>query len=292
MQPLLERLEQDLVLRKFSPATRRNYLLYARLFLLSLSKPIDDIHEPDIRAFLCNQIQQHQRSHESYRQLFAVIKFLFTVTLGRPTEVVRVPFPRKRPQPLPSILSRQELVELFQAFTSSRFRALFMTCYAAGLRINEACHLQVSDIDSKQNIIHVRHAKGGGERVTLLSPRLLLELRQYWLLERPQTWLFPARVPTKPVSTDSARKALVQAALDAGLTRPCTPHTLRHCFATHLLEAKTELVVIQSLLGHGSIRTTTRYTRVSTHLLQAITSPLDLLPVPTTTQPLPAKTEG
>lgn len=292
MQALLERLEQDLVLRKFSPATRRNYLLFARLFLRSLPKPIEDVRESDIRTFLLDQIQQHQRSHESYRQLFAIIKFLFTVTLGRPNEVVRVPFPRKRPQPLPTILSRQELLELFQAFTSPMYRALFMTCYAAGLRINEACHLQVTDIDSKQNLIHVRHAKGGGERITLLSPRLLQELRRYWLLERPRTWLFPARKPTEPLSTDSARKALVQAALDAGLTRPCTPHTLRHCFATHLLEAKTELVVIQALLGHGSVRTTTRYTRVSTQLLQAVTSPLDLLPVPATTQPSPAKTEG
>jgi len=279
MQSLLERLEQDLVLRKFSFATRRNYLLYARIFLRSLSKPIDDIHEADIREFLLDQIEHHQRSHASYRQIFAVIKFLFSVTLGRPGEVVRVPFPRTRPYPLPSVLSRQELLQLFEAFTSPKYRALFMTCYAAGLRINEACRLQVTDIDSQQNLIRVRHAKGGHERLTLLSPRLLQELRQYWLLERPRPWLFPAKNATQPLSTDSARDALTKAALDAGLTRPCTPHTLRHSFATHLLEAGTELVVIQALLGHHSLRTTTRYARVSVHLLQKVTSPLDLLPI-------------
>jgi site-specific recombinase XerD len=290
MHSLLERLEQDLVLRKFSPATRRNYLLFARLFLRSLTKPIDDIREADIRAFLLDQIQHHHRGHAAYRQLFAVIKFLFSVTLGRPHEVVRVPFPRTRPQLLPSVLSRPDLLQLFEAFTSPKYRALFMTCYAAGLRINEACQLQVTDIDSQQNLIHVRHAKGGRERLTLLSPRLLQELRRYWLLERPRPWLFPAKSAAHPLSTDSARDALTQAALDAGLTRPCTPHTLRHSFATHLLEAGTELVVIQALLGHHSLRTTTRYTRVSANLLQKVTSPLDLLPVavnsprPSTTQ--------
>jgi integrase/recombinase XerD len=293
MQPLLERLEQDFILRKYSPATRRNYLLFARLFLRSLTKPIDDIHEADIRAFLLDQIQHHYRSHAAYRQLFAVIKFLFTVTLGRPHEVVRVPFPRTRPEPLPNVLSRPELLQLFEAFTSPKYRALFMTCYSAGLRINEACRLQVTDIDSKHNLIHVRHAKGGRERLTLLSPRLLQELRQYWLLERPRPWLFPSKKDgTQPLSTGSAREALEQAALDAGLTRPCTPHTLRHCFATHLLEAGTELVVVQSLLGHQSLRTTTRYTQVSTHLLQKVASPLDLLPAAANVQPSSPTKEG
>jgi len=279
MHSLLERLEQDLVLRKFSPATRRNYLLFARLFLRSVTKPIDDIHEADIRSFLLDQIQHHRRSHASYRQIVAVIKFLFSVTLGRPGELVRVPFPKTRPQTLPNVLSRPDLLQLFEAVTSPKYRALFMTCYAAGLRINEACRLQVTDIDSQQNLIHVRHAKGGRERLTLLSPRLLQELRRYWLLERPRPWLFPAKNASHPLSTDSARNALAQATLDAGLTRPCTPHTLRHSFATHLLEAGTELVVIQALLGHQSLRTTTRYTRVSASLLQKIASPLDLLPI-------------
>ena len=292
MQALLDRLEQDLILRQFRPATRRNYLLYARLFLRSLSKPIDDIHADDIRSFLLDQIHHHRRSHESYRQLFAVILFLFRVTLGRPQEVVRVPFPRQRQRALPSVLSPEDVQCLLQAFQTPKYRVLFMTCYAAGLRISEACHLQITDIDSQQNVIRVRDGKGGRERFTLLSPRLLQELRQYWVLERPRPWLFPAKDPTRPLSTDSARKALRQAALDAGLTRPCTPHTLRHCFATHLLNARVDLVVLKTLLGHASIRTTTRYTHVSTQLLQTVTSPLDLLPPIPATAPSSTKTEG
>jgi site-specific recombinase XerD len=190
------------------------------------------------------------------------------------------------------VLSRPELLQLFEAFTSPKYRVLFMTCYAAGLRINEACRLQVTDIDSQQNLIRVRHAKGGRERLTLLSSRLLQELRQYWLLDRPRPWLFPAKNAAHPLGTDSARDALTQAALDAGLTRPCTPHTLRHSFATHLLEAGTELVVIQALLGHQSLRTTTRYTHVTTHLLQQIASPLDLLPIAANVPPSSSTKEG
>jgi integrase/recombinase XerD len=293
MQALLDRLEQDLTLRGFRPATRRNYLLFARVFFRSLSKPIDQVGETDIRAFLLDQIHVHRRSHGSYRQLFAVIKFLFTVTLARPTDVSRVPFPRTRQRPRVNILSASEVQALLQAFTTPKYRALFMTCYAAGLRIYEACRLQVTDIESRINAIHVRDGKGGRERFTLLSPRLLQELRQYWVLDRPRPWLFPARDHAKPLSTESARKALAQAALDAGLTRPCTPHTLRHCFATHLLESGVALPVVQALLGHNSIRTTASYIHICTNHLMAIKSPLDLLPpIPTAATPTPVKTEG
>lgn len=280
LQPLLDRFEQDLILRRFRPTTRRNYLLYTRLYLQSLAQPLDQVHEAELKAFLVDQIYHHRRSYEAYRQLYAALKFLFTVTLGRPDVVSHVPFPRRPPQPLPAVLPPEDVQDLLNAFTVPKYRVLFTTCYAAGLRIGEACHLQVIDIDSKQNVIHVRDGKGGRERFTLLSARLLQELRQYWLLERPQPWLFPAKDSSQPLATDSARKALAQAALDAGLTRPCTPHTLRHCFATHLLAAGVEVVVLKSLLGHHSTRVTERYTHVTTQLLQSIPSPLDLLPKP------------
>jgi integrase/recombinase XerD len=280
LQPLLERLEQDLLLRQYRPATRRNYLLYARLFLHSLSQSIDQVHEAELKAFLVDQIHRHQRSHDSYRQLYAALKFLFNVTLGRPEVVTRVPFPRRPHKPLPLVLPPEDVQDLLNAFTKPKYRVLFMTCYASGLRIGEACRLQVTDIDSKQNVIRVRDGKGGRERYTLLSPRLLQELRQYWLLERPRPWLFPAKDPRKPLLPDSARQALAQAALDAGLTRPCTPHTLRHCFATHLLQAGVEVVVLKALLGHQSTRTTERYTHVTTQFVGTIPSPLDLLPTP------------
>jgi site-specific recombinase XerD len=286
-------LEQDLTLRGYRPTTRRNYLLFARIFLRTLTKPIEQVAEDDIRAFLLDQIHTHHRSHGSYRQIFAVLKFLFSVTLARPTEVIRIPFPRTRRRTLPGVLSPGEVQSLLQAFTIPKYRVLFMTCYAAGLRIHEACQLQVTDIDSRHQAIHVREGKGGHERFTLLSPRLLQELRQYWLLQRPRPWLFPAKDGTRPLRTESARKALAQAALDAGLTRPCTPHTLRHCFATHLLESGVELPVVQALLGHTSIRTTALYIHICTQHLQTVTSPLDLLPaIPTAASPSPANKEG
>jgi len=135
-------------------------------------------------------------------------------------------------------------------FRRLKYRALFMTCYGAGLRINEACHLRVADIDSKQMLVHVRHAKGGEERITLLSVKLLEVLRAYWREERPRLWLFPGATPDQPLSCDAAREALQQASLDAGLTKKCTPHTLRHCFATHLLDAGADLVVIQAPVSY------------------------------------------
>jgi site-specific recombinase XerD len=175
-------------------------------------------------------------------------------------------------------LHADELQALFAALVRPKFRALFMTCYAAGLRINEACHLQVADVDSQRMLLRVRHAKGGRERYTLLSSRLVGVLRDYWRLERPPWWLFPGNLATDPISTDFARQVFVRACQDAGLTKQCTPHALRHSFATHLLEAGVDLVILQKLLGHQSIRTTSRYTQVSTEHLQTIVSPLDLLP--------------
>jgi site-specific recombinase XerD len=145
------------------------------------------------------------------------------------------------------VLHAEELAILFQTIRSMKYRALFMTCYAAGLRINEACHLRVEDIDSKQMLVHVRHAKGGKERITLLSAKLLEVLRSYWMEQKPRHWLFPGKTPDRPLSSDTARQALEQICLDAGLTKKCTPHTFRHAFATHLLDAGADLVVLQAL---------------------------------------------
>jgi len=278
MGQLHDRMAQDLVLRNFSPATRRNYLLYCRKFAAFYRRSPADLGEDDIRTFLLHGIEVQQLSYESYRQIYAALKFLYTVTLNRPWQIEHIPFPRKRVRSLPVVLHADELRALFEAFVRPGFRMLFMACYAAGLRINEACHLQVADIDSQRMLIRVRHPKGGQERDTLLSPRLLHELRAYWRQERPAPWLFPGSTPAAPVSADFARQAFAKACRDAGLTRHCTPHSLRHSFATHLLEAGVDVVVLQKLLGHTSIRTTSRYTHVSTALIQAVVSPLDLLP--------------
>jgi integrase/recombinase XerD len=278
MGQLHDRMAEDLVLRNLSPATRRNYLLYCRKFAAFFRRSPAVLGEADIRQFLVHCVEVQQLSYAAYRQIYAALKFLYTVTLQRPWQVERIPVPRNRVRPLPAVLHPDELHALFEAFVRPKFRALFMTCYAAGLRINEACHLQIADLDSKRMLIRVRHAKGGRERYTLLSPRLLQVLRDYWRLERPAVWLFPGGTPAEPVSADCARQAFLSACRDAGLARHCTPHTLRHSFATHLLEAGVDLVVLQKLLGHQSLRTTSRYTHVSTEHLRTVVSPLDLLP--------------
>jgi site-specific recombinase XerD len=282
MGQLHDRMAEDLVLRNLSPATRRNYLLYCRKFAAFCRRSPAELGEGDVRRFLLDCVEVQKLSYAAYRQIYAALKFLYTVTLQRPWDVERIPFPKNRLRPLPAVLHADELRALFGAFVRPDYRALFMTCYAAGLRINEACHLRVADLDSKRMLIHVRHAKGGSERYTLLSPRLLQVLRDYWRLARPAVWLFPGGSPAEPVSADTARQAFAKACQDAGLTKRCTPHTLWHCFATHLLEAGVDLVVLQKLLGHRSIRTTSRYTHVSTEHLRTIASPFDLLPaIPT-----------
>ena len=278
MGRLHDRMAQDLVLRNFSPATRRNYLLYCRKFAAFYRRSPADLSEDDIRAFLLHCLEVQKLSYDSYRQIYAALKFLYTVTLKRPWQVEHIPFPRNRLRSLPVVLHPDEIHALFEAFVRPKFRVLFMACYAAGLRINEACHLQVADIDSRRMLVRVRHPKGGKERETLLSPRLLHELRTYWRLEQPAPYLFPGDTAAAPVSADWARQAFAKACRDAGLTRHCTPHSLRHSFATHLLEAGVDLIVLQKLLGHTSVRTTSRYTHVSTELLQSVVSPLDLLP--------------
>jgi site-specific recombinase XerD len=286
MGHLYERMAQDLVLRNFSPATRRIYLLYCRQFVAHFMRSPEAIGEADIRQYLLHQFQVRKRSYTTYRQIYAALKFLYTYTLKRPWEVEYIPFPRNRLRTLPVIPTPQELANLFQAIRHSEAQVLFRTCYATGLRISEACHLQIADIDSQRMVVRVRHPKGGRERQTLLSPRLLQLLRDYWRVQRPPLWLFPGRNPDQPFSSDLARQILAKACKDAGLTKRCTPHTLRHCFATHLLESGVDLVVIQQLLGHQSIRTASHYARVSTEHLRTIVSPLDLLPDPLT---LPAE---
>jgi site-specific recombinase XerD len=175
-------------------------------------------------------------------------------------------------------LSAEELTAFFAALRKPKYRALFTTCYAAGLRLGEVCHLQVQDIDSRRMVLHVRTGKGGKDRLTVLSPRLLEVLRAYWRQTKPKRWLFPGATPDRPIGLESARNVFHRACAEAGLPIGYSPHSLRHCFATHLLDAGTDLVLIQALLGHHSLHTTSRYTHVSTARIQKVVSPLDRLP--------------
>jgi integrase/recombinase XerD len=278
MGQLRDRMEEDLKLKGLSAATRRVYLLYSRRFVEFHRRSPREMGVAEIRSFLLHQLQVEKVSAETYRQMLAAVKFLYKVTLQRPTEVEGIPFPKKKPPRLPNVLNAKELVALFAAVHPFKYRTVLMCCYAAGLRISEACQLRVDDVDSQRMVLRVGHGKGDRQRLTLLSPRLLQMLRSYWRQDRPSDWLFPAATVTGHVSTDKVRRVLRQARLDAGLKRPCSPHTLRHSFATHLLDAGTDLVFIQTILGHGSIGTTTRYTHVSVERIGQVTSPLDHLP--------------
>jgi integrase/recombinase XerD len=277
MGQLRDRMEQDMKLKGFSPATIDNYLLYCRKFAAFYGRSPEELGEADVRTFLLHQREVVHLSYASYRQVYAALKFLYKVTLGRPGVVGQIPFPKNQPSRLPKVLTADELTAFFAAFRKAKYRALFMTCYAAGLRLGEVCQLRIEDIDSKRMVIRVRNGKGNQERLTVLSPRLLEVLRAYWCLAKPKVWLFPGIKPDRPVALDTARNVFHRARLEANLPH-YTPHSLRHSFATHLLDAGTDLVLIQQLLGHRTIDTTSLYTHVSLARIQQAQSLLERLP--------------
>jgi site-specific recombinase XerD len=232
--------------------------------------------QDDLRAWV-RRLEADGIGSSRLNQHFSALRFLFKRTLGRP-EVVAFLSNRKRPKKLPPVLSAGEVVRVLEALEQPKFRVLFTTIYAAGLRISEACALQTSDIDAAREVIHVR-GKGDKERLAMLSPQLLTILRTYWRQERPPAPHLFAGHKGRPLNPRVARTALRLAAASAGLhKRKVTPHVLRHSFATHLLDGGTNLRIIQVLLGHESIDTTARYLGVSTAMLRKTQSPLEQLP--------------
>ena len=197
------------------------------------------------------------------------------MTLGRTTLPRRIAYARE-PQKLPVVLSADEVVRFLEAIPSVKSRTALTTAYAAGLRVSEVLRLAVADIDSERMVIRVEQGKGGGDRYVMLSPRLLV-LRVYWRIVRPDHWLFPGRDRNRPLDQQVLHTACKYARLAAGLTKPVTVHTLRHSFATHLLENGTDVRIIQVLLGHANLQSTVRYTRVATRTISATPSPLDRL---------------
>lgn len=279
MGQLRDRMVQDLRLSGYASSTRRIYLLYATKFAQHFSRSPEILGEKEIRRYLLHLLDERQLGHDAYRQAHAALKFLYTVTLKRQFDLPCIPR-KRRPHPLPDVLSGSEVRSLFEAFRSSKYRLIAMTLYGAGLRVSEACRLRVGDIDSKRMLIHVREAKGHKDRFVTLSKRLLDSLRVYWRVNRPADHLFEGRCLGGHVSPESVRTAVTYAARDAGLKKRVTPHLLRHCFATHLLETGTDVAVIRALLGHKDIQSTTRYTDISTRLISRVRIPLDLLEAP------------
>jgi site-specific recombinase XerD len=230
----------------------------------------------EIRSFQIHLLQQ-QATWSLYNQTVCALRFLYGVTLGRPDVVQTIPY-GKRPKTLPSVLSPEEVRRLIEAARPGRQRVMVQTAYACGLRINELLHLRVADIDSAR-----MQGKGRKDRLLPLSPGLLRELRAYWRQQRPAMWLFPGLFPGQPLRDGAFYRSFQDLVIRAGFRKRVTCHTLRHSFATHLLEAGVDLVRLQTLLGHSHLRATICYLHVSTQHLKRTPSLLDLLAIPPAT---------
>jgi integrase/recombinase XerD len=276
MTALRQRMLEDLQIRHYSQTTIRLYLHAVAVFAHHFGKPPDQLDAEHIRLYQLFLIQEKQVSLSTFIQVVSALRFFYTHTLNQKIAIERIPFPR-RERKLPLILSREEVKALLQAPRNLRHRTMLAVLYGSGLRVAEAAQLKVSDIDTPRNVLWVRLGKGSKDRQTLLSPRLLELLRGYWRAERPVEWLFPGADASRPVSAKAIYLACCNAAKIAGLTKPVHPHSLRHAFATHLLEAGTNLRCIQLLLGHANLGTTARYLQVADIAVRSTTSPLDSL---------------
>jgi len=277
ISPLRRRMIEDMSVRKFSEKTQHDYIRHVEAFAKFLGRSPATATGEDLRRY-----QVHQAATDigppSMNSSAVALRFLFTVTLGRANlaaQLTRVRYPRR----LPRVLSPEDVARLIEAAPGPglKYKAALSVAYGAGLRASEVVSLKVSDIDSKRMLIRVEQGKGRKDRHAMLSPQLLAVLRAWWRQCRSQGWLFPGRDPILPITTRQLNRACHMAADVAGLGSWISPHTLRHSFATHLLETHTDVRVIQVLLGHAKLDTTARYAQVATNLLRTITSPLDHL---------------
>jgi site-specific recombinase XerD len=265
----------DMTVRNLSPATQRSYLHAVAKFSRYFGRSPDRLDIENVRAFQVYLVSRGI-SWPSLNQTVCALRFFYGVTLNRSEIPERIAYARE-PRKLPVILGANEVVRFLEAVASLKTRAALTTAYAAGLRASETAGLKVVDIDSSRMLIQVRHGKGAKDRTVMLSPQLLAILRTYWRLARPKEWLFPGRDETKPIDVQVLHAACRSATKAAGLAKRVTVHTLRHSFATHLLESGVDIRIIQVLLGHNSLSTTARYTQVATTTIARTQSPLDRL---------------
>ena len=278
MTPLRQRMIEDMRLRNFSSHTIDAYVHAVKQFANHYKRSPEQLSGEDVRQYLLHLVQEQHASWSRYNLARCGLQFLYRITLGQNERFKKLPC-AKTPRRLPTVLCADEVRQLLDAVEHDlKHKSLLMTLYGAGLRISEALTLKPGDIDSQRMVIHVRGGKGNKDRMVKLSIQLLATLREYWRLRHPEGWLFPQHThPDRPMESGTAERIVSRAARRAGITRRVTPHTLRHSYATHLLEAGTDLRTIQLLLGHGSLKTTTIYLHVSQARLQAAGSPLDLL---------------
>jgi site-specific recombinase XerD len=267
----------DMTMRNLSPNTQETYIRSVAQFSAFHRRSPDQLGIEHLRAFHLHLVSRGLVAN-SIGVKMAALRFFYGTTLRRPGIAAEIPVPR-RTDHLPTVLAREEVERLLKAVGDRKLRTALMTIYSAGLRISEAMRLTAHDIDSARMVICVRQGKGRKDRYTVLSKQLLGILRDYWRATRPSHWLFPGRNPSRPMTKRALQLACQRAAKAAGLSKSVTVHTLRHSFATHLLEQGVDIRVIQDLLGHRHIKTTVGYARVAVDLIRQVQSPLELLNV-------------
>lgn len=277
MTQLRQRYLESLRLRNYAVRTQQTYVECVSLFARYFKRSPEELGPEHIRQYQLYLVEEKKCSWSWVKLTVCALRFLYRNTLGREWAVSQIPFPRKQ-RKLPVVLSPDEAAQFLCAIKNLKYRTILSLCYGAGLRINEALHLQPTDIDSKRMMIRVRQAKGNKDRYVLLSPKLLDLLREYWKAEHPKTWLFPARGKDQPLKAGILQNVCRRARRESGLSKTITPHTLRHSFASHLLEAGANIRTIQLLLGHTTLQTTALYTHVSQKTFDSTVSPFDLLP--------------
>ena len=276
MTSLRKRMLEDLRIRNYAPSTVRCYIRSVAEFAQYFHQSPEHLGPEQIRSWQLFLLQEKKAKLSSYIQAVCALRFLYRTTLNRKVEIDRIPLPRHESK-LPAILSRQEVKALLETPKNLGHRAILAILYGAGLRVSEAANLKVSDIDGERKVIWVRGGKGRKDRQVMLPDKLRDVLVAYWRWKRPSEWLFPGRKAGLPISRMAIFLTCRKAARNAGITKPIHPHSLRHAFATHLLEDGVNLLVIQALLGHRHLQTTTRYLHLTDSVVCSTRSPIELL---------------
>jgi integrase/recombinase XerD len=284
--PLRQRMIEDMTARRFKEKVQKDYVRHVKNFAAFLGGSPDTATSEDVRRF-----QLHMATARigapTINAAVAALRFFFNVTIERP-DLVRHLTSVHKPRKAPVVLNQEEVIRLLEAAPGLKYKAAFGVAYGAGLRVSEVVALKVSDIDSQRMTLRVEQGKGQRDRYVMLSPQLLEWLREWWRAARPQAWLFPGQNPVNPMSARQLSRAVRTAAQAAGIAKRVSPHTLRHSFATHLLEQNVDIRVIQVLLGHAKLETTALYTRVAVNTIRDVTSPLERLGANLTGQSPPA----
>ncbi len=272
---LRQRMIEDMTVRNLSPATRQSYIYAVARFSRHFNCSPDQLGVEDVRTYQLHLVDQ-KYSWAHINQVACALRFFYGITLGQKEAFERIVL-GKEPEKLPPVLNSEEITRFLEAVEGLRNRVALTTTYAAGLRVGEVVRLKVSSIDSRRMLLHINSGKGGRDRYAMLSPRLLNILRAYWRRSRPSVWLFPGQEPGGHVSTGALQAACRAARKRARISKRVTAHSLRHSFATHLLESGTDIRIIQVILGHTHLETTARYAQVATGLIAGTASPFDVL---------------